>query len=393
MIAASLRPAAARAAGLADRRHREEGRAPCAVQAGGRRVPRSSDVSVPAPAAAPRRQHSRRGPPPARAEGGAAQTAAALLQTAQTVPDQVVWHQATVVENREASADGSVRTLLLSVEDHVNFLEGRKVRHVQENRRWIDDYRVPGQFVAARYCADGTSTEGCAAGSLRVAQRLLCLASSPYEARRDSAMLDASLVELLISRNGDGDERVLAELGPGAMIDVSRVAGDGFASLFNPKDINLMACLEGGHPLLVVAAGVRGIAPVRAALSWTPVLAHAGSCRVAVFFLTESQASAPYLVEWDTWREAGAQVHPLYVAEAAAAVGSNGGAAGGSAEAVLERELFGGEGGLAGVLGGAHAAKEAAVLFSGLGGELAASLQRRLTQQGVASERILVCDL
>jgi hypothetical protein len=185
-----------------------------------------------------------------------------------------------VVENREASADGSVRTLLLSVEDHVNFLEGRKVRHVQENRRWIDDYRVPGQFVAARYCADGTSTEGCAAGSLRVAQRLLCLASSPYEARRDSAMLDASLVELLVSRNGDADERLLAEMGPGAMIDVSRVAGDGFASLFNPKDINLMACLEGGHPLLVVAAGVRGIAPVRAALSWTPVLAHAGSCRV-----------------------------------------------------------------------------------------------------------------
>lgn len=158
----------------------------------------------------------------------------------------------------------------------------------------------------------------------------------------------------------------------------------------------------------------------------------------AVFFLTESQASAPYLVEWDTWREAGvshskplkggtehvgqpwheagarshcwvcaqlrvevcagdcalaihrqapqqpfgschpagpmtgssrtslpcssqAQVHPLYVAEAAAAVGSNGGAAGASAEALLERELFGGEGGLAGVLGGAHAAKEAAV--------------------------------
>lgn len=30
-----------------------------------------------------------------------------------------------------------------------------------------------------------------------------------------------------------------------------------FASLFNPKDINLMACLEGGHPLLVVAAGGR----------------------------------------------------------------------------------------------------------------------------------------
>lgn len=66
-----------------------------------------------------------------------------------------------------------MRTLLLSVEDHVTFLEvrwlaraphaaawpckgalrhlrpvlrlplpqGRKVRHVQENRRWIDDYK------------------------------------------------------------------------------------------------------------------------------------------------------------------------------------------------------------------------------------------------------------
>ena len=183
---------------------------------------------------------------------------------------------------REASADGSVRTLLLSVEDAVTFLEGRRVRHVQEKRRWIDDYRcvrvcaclpqrlccaavqrvaggmavgvgagtcssdapsagartsismcraaaahqrrsppastcvcyaarlaspaacrVPGQFVAARYCpqaSGSSSTDECA--DLRVAQRLLCLASSPYEARRDSALLDASLVELLVSRAG-----------------------------------------------------------------------------------------------------------------------------------------------------------------------------------------------
>lgn len=106
--------------------------------------------------------------------------------------------------DREASADGSVRTLLLSVEDRVTFLEGRKVRHVQESRRWIDGYKVPGQFVAARYCAPGSGggsgTEEC--GELRTAGRLLCLASSPYEARRDSALLDASLVELLVSRAG-----------------------------------------------------------------------------------------------------------------------------------------------------------------------------------------------
>lgn len=66
-----------------------------------------------------------------------------------------------------------------------------------------------------------------------------------------------------------------------------------------------MTCLEAGHPLVVVAAGVRGIAPVRAALSWTPVLAHAGSSRVAVFYLADSPPSAAYLAEWDDWREAG----------------------------------------------------------------------------------------
>ena len=140
-----------------------------------------------------------------------------------------------------------------------------------------------------------------------------------------------------------------------------------------------------------------------------------------------------------------AHVQPLYLDEAAAAAASNGGMAGAGAEALLERALFGGEGGLAGVLGGAHAAKEAAVrafrrelqgmlfcrgwwqavarfhggsesrgsipsaaphppatagtlppppqvLFSGLGGELAAQLTRRLTHQGVASERIMVCE-
>lgn len=54
-------------------------------------------------------------------------------------------------------------------------------------------------------------------------------------------------------------------------------------------------------------------------------------------------------------------MHPLYVAEAAEAAGVNGGVSGGSAEVLLERALFGGEGGLGGVLGGAHAAKEAAV--------------------------------
>lgn len=65
--------------------------------------------------------------------------------------------------------------------------------------------RVPGQFVAVRYCAEGPTTEECS--QLRVAARLQSLASSPYEARRDSAMLDASLVELLVSRAGGRGDR------------------------------------------------------------------------------------------------------------------------------------------------------------------------------------------
>lgn len=72
----------------------------------------------------------------------------------------------------------------------------------------------------------------------------------------------------------------------------------------------MMAALEGGHPLVVLCAGPRGVAPVRAALSWTPVLAHAGSCRVAVFYVAGSQSSAAYLLEWDTWREAGVSSRP-----------------------------------------------------------------------------------
>ena len=143
----------------------------------------------------------------------------APLRTA-TVPSQR--------HRREASADGTVRTLLLSVEDRRTMLEGRRrrgrVANVQLAERWVDAYRVPGQYVALRYCPpssatteggagssgssndSSSSTEECAVdGGLRTAARLQCLASTPYEARRDSALLDASLVELLVSRTGESE--------------------------------------------------------------------------------------------------------------------------------------------------------------------------------------------
>lgn len=39
--------------------------------------------------------------------------------------------------------------------------------------------------------------------------------------------LPNACVQLLVSRSGDSDERVLAELGPGALIEVSNVIGKG----------------------------------------------------------------------------------------------------------------------------------------------------------------------
>ncbi len=51
--------------------------------------------------------------------------------------------------------------------------------------RWVDTYKVPGQYVPIQEVG---STSGQA--------RLYALSSSPYAARRDSSLLDASIVEV-----------------------------------------------------------------------------------------------------------------------------------------------------------------------------------------------------
>lgn len=110
--------------------------------------------------------------------------------------------------------------------------------------------------------------------------------------------------QLLVSASGDEDERRLASLGPGSLIEASQVLGRGYCSLFS-SHVGLLSALEEARPLVLIAAGPRGVAPVRAALSWTPVLAHATAHRVSLFYLADSPASAAYLVEWDGWRDAG----------------------------------------------------------------------------------------
>lgn len=166
---------------------------------------------------------------------------AELLQGSPAAQEEMRWSVATVIENIGASADGSVRTLVLSVEDAVIYGDGRRVRHVQDHTRWLDEYKYPGQFIAIRYKKSGTMdgdapTAGEGNGSpsdATVAKHLVALSSSPYVSRSNSATLNAAIVEILVSRHGGEDEKALAELAPGSRFHVSEVIGRGFSSLFN----------------------------------------------------------------------------------------------------------------------------------------------------------------
>ena len=48
--------------------------------------------------------------------------------------------------------------------------------------------------------------------------------------------------------------------------------------------------------------------PLRAALEWTPIQAHATANPVTLFYLVQCQQSAAYLADWDQWRAAGVSV-------------------------------------------------------------------------------------
>lgn len=60
----------------------------------------------------------------------------------------------------------------------------------------------------------------------RCARHTTCRCCRP-QARRDSALLDGAIVELAVSRDGDGDEQQLAQLQPGRLVEVSGVLGKG----------------------------------------------------------------------------------------------------------------------------------------------------------------------
>ena len=61
--------------------------------------------------------------------------------------------------------------------------------------------QVPGQYVGVRLEAVDAAVGSPAGGAVLTADKLLAIASSPYDARRESSMLDASIIEVSIERD------------------------------------------------------------------------------------------------------------------------------------------------------------------------------------------------
>lgn len=116
------------------------------------------------------------------------------------------------------------------MQDHVTILEGRKMGRKPKDARWVDALTVPGQFVGL--CEGNGSPDSLTADAQPT--KVLAIASSPYDAKRNSAMLDAALVEVLVDRGaGDELETRLGQLAPGAVVHVTQVIGSGYVFGFN----------------------------------------------------------------------------------------------------------------------------------------------------------------
>jgi len=307
-------------------------------------------------------------------EGHEAKLGPNVLAGVKELKDNVKWSSATVMRNDSISFDGNVRLLHLSVSDHVDVLYGRKVKGVVDAPRWIDSYTMPGQFVGVRF--PGSTP--------RTAKLLYNIANSPYESRRDSAYFDASIIEIVVERNGNADDKELADMAPGALLEVSQVVGRGFCSLFNSV-INVPSMVEEKRPMLIIALGTRGLVPTRALLNWTPIQAHATAHRMGCIYVTRSATTASFLPGWDLWRDAGVDFTPHYTEVYDPEDPAN-------ADKVLElleKTLFLREGGFSSIAG---PASDVVVVLAGMPGDLASQVTKRLTAKGVPHERMLFCD-
>jgi len=281
----------------------------------------------------------------------------------------MTWNNAIVIENKEASVDGTMRTLVLSVTDE-QMMSLQRSNRSRRDARWLDGFTNPGQQVAVK-CQGGG--EGEPQG---VADMLFTLSSSPYETRMSSAALDAAIVEILVNRNDSSPwQERMSHFKPGTEIQVSNVIGTGYSSLFD-SSLDLQSTLKMGKPLILVSVGPQGLAAARSAMAWTPVQAHASSNKMALIAQIENQTSAPFLVEYDDWREAGSVVKTIACSSSDSF----------EMEELIKLALFSEEVGIRGV------ARDAVVGLSGVPGGLAAHLIKTLTRIGFSGSNLLLAD-
>ena len=149
--------------------------------------------------------------------------------------------------------------------------------------------------------------------------------------------------------------------------------------------------------------GHHGMGPIRSAVSWTPLNAHATRKRVTVVCHALSMESAVFVQEWDLWRENGIKVIPCI-----------GGKNDDGSIDVVVNALFSGDGGLKSVVQGDPAETTGecmrprrregaedgrrrtdavdAVCISGFTGEFTSLLLRRFAAEGVNGDRVYVVD-
>eukprot|EP00752_Nemacystus_decipiens_P018692 g16756.t1 len=284
--------------------------------------------------------------------------------------DMLKWRDAEVIENIAASADDRCRLLTLSLVRH------KGLEHDFSRAAWLDNYKVPGQFVGIRLDDGG---DGGVAGCL------VAVSTEPLSVRRNDGAVQVLVTEepsfrLKGDTRGAAEEakgRSLAALEEGDRVKMSDFMGRGFASLFVGW-IGLQSALQEQRDIVIVASGARGLGSVKPVLDWPPVQAHAGIKKVSVFLESESPDTAPFLDDFGDWRSSGIRVTQCFTDK----TNEN--------PVDVEAAIFSHGAGLAGAVGGNPGA--ASFLMAGLPGKRAMELTDRLTDHGVDPSRLLFND-
>ncbi|CBJ26640.1 conserved unknown protein [Ectocarpus siliculosus] len=282
----------------------------------------------------------------------------------------VKWREAEVVTNTAASADDRCRLLTLSL------VGGVGLEYEFSRATWLDNYKVPGQFVGIRLDEGGDNgVAGC----------LVAVSTEPTLVRQKNGNVEVLVTEepsfrLKGDTRGPAEDakgRSLASLEEGDRVKISDFMGRGFSSLFVGW-IGLQSALQEQRDIVIVASGARGLGSVKPVLDWPPVQAHAGIKKVSVFLESESPAAAPFINESGGWRSSGIRVTQCYTAK----TNEN--------PVSVEAAMFSHGSGLAGAVGGHPGA--ASFLMAGLPGKRAMELTDRLTDHGVDPSRLLFND-